>query len=64
MDVQTDLLTLPEAAKVLRIQLSTIKAWRNLKKHLTFRKVGGKVFVHRDDIERFIAKAAVKPEVN
>lgn len=64
MDVHTDLLTLPEAAKFLRIQLSTIKAWRLAKKHLPFRKIGGKVLVHRDDIERFIAKSTIKPEAN
>jgi excisionase family DNA binding protein len=64
MNALPDLLTLPEAAKVLRIQVSTIKAWRLAKKHLAFRKIGGKVLVHRDDIERFVAKSTVKPEAN
>ncbi len=51
------LLTLTETAKLLRIQLSTIRAWRLAKKFLTFRKVGGRVLVARKDIEAFIERS-------
>ena len=55
------LLTLKEAAALLRIKLSTIRAWKLQGKFLTFRKIGGRVLVHRDDIQRFIEKARVAP---
>jgi excisionase family DNA binding protein len=59
---ETDLLTIPEAARVLRIKTSTLKAWRLARKHLPFRKVGGKVLIRRDDINRFINESVVAPE--
>lgn len=58
---ETDLLTLAEAARALRIKVSTLKAWRLAKKHLPFRKIGGKVLVRRDDINRFINESVVAP---
>lgn len=48
-----ELLTLPEAAKVLRVTISTLRAWR-LQRRLPFRKIGGKVLLHSDDIQKFI----------
>jgi len=56
-DMENELLTLGEAARVLRVRLSTIRAWRLQRKHLTFRKIGGKVLVHRDDVTRLIEKS-------
>jgi excisionase family DNA binding protein len=55
------LLTIPEAAKLLRVTVSTLRAWKLQGKFLTFRKIGGRVLVHRDDIQRFIDKAKVAP---
>lgn len=51
-----------EAAALLRIKLSTIRAWKLQGKFLTFRKIGGRVLVHRDDIARYIDKAKVAPQ--
>lgn len=55
--MENELLTLGEASTVLRVKLSTIRAWRLQRKHLTFRKVGGKVLVSRADINRLIEKS-------
>ena len=60
---ENDLLTLPEAAKMLRLKVSTLWAWRLAKKHLTFRKIGGKAFVRREDVNRFIDDSEVAPVV-
>jgi len=57
----SELLTLSEACKILRCQISTLRAWRLQRKHLTFRKIGGKVLVSRADIERFIEKSKATP---
>jgi excisionase family DNA binding protein len=54
--METQLLTLGEAAAILRVKISTIRAWRLQRKHLTFRKLGGKVLVHKNDIERLIER--------
>ncbi len=58
MELQTELLTLPEASKVLRVKVSTLRSWRT-KGTLPFRKIGGKILLHRDDIRRFIDQATV-----
>jgi excisionase family DNA binding protein len=57
MDSQ-ELLTVQEAAKVLRLSVSTLRAWR-LQRRIPFRKIGGKVLLHRDDIRRFIDQATI-----
>ena len=57
----TDLLTIPEAARLLRIKVSTLKAWRLAKRHLPFRKIGGRVLIRRDDINRFINESVDAP---
>lgn len=59
--MENELLTLAEAAMLLRIKLSTIRAWRLQRKALTFRKIGGKVLVSRADINRLIEKSKVAP---
>ncbi len=58
MDSNVELFTIPEAAKMLRVTVSTLRAWR-LQRRLPFRKVGGKVLLHRDDIRRFIDQATI-----
>ncbi len=55
------LLTIPEAAKILRVTVSTLRAWRLQEKFLTFRKIGGRILVHRDDISRLIEKSKAAP---
>jgi excisionase family DNA binding protein len=52
-----ELLTLNEVAAVLRLKPVTIKAWRLQHKNLKFRKIGGRVMVHRDDLRGFIERA-------
>lgn len=58
----SDLLTLPEASKVLRVKISTLRSWR-LKGTLPFRKLGGKVLLHRADIQRFIEQSTIPAKV-
>ena len=45
-----ELLTLDEVAAVLRLKPVTIRSWRLSRKNLLFRKIGGKVLVHREDL--------------
>lgn len=59
--MENELLTLGEVCSILRVKLSTLRAWRLQKKHLIFRKVGGKVLVHRSDVNRLIEKSKVAP---
>ena len=56
--LESELLTLLEASKVLRVKVSTLRSWR-LKGTLPFRKLGGKVLLHREDIRRFIAQSKI-----
>jgi excisionase family DNA binding protein len=58
MDSTVELLTIAEAAKVLRVAVSTMRSWRLQRKFLVFRKIGGRVLVHRDDLARFIESVA------
>jgi excisionase family DNA binding protein len=53
-----ELLTLAEAARVLRLAVSTLRSWRLQGKFLTFRKIGGRVLIHRDDLARLIERSA------
>jgi excisionase family DNA binding protein len=62
--METELLTLNEAATLLRLKLSTLRAWRLAHKHLNFRKIGGKVLVLRSDIERFIGQSLLRPDAS
>jgi excisionase family DNA binding protein len=55
----SDLLTVKEAADLLRLQVSTIRAWV-LKRRVPFVKLGGKrVFFRRVDLEQLIAASVV-----
>ena len=49
------LLTVPEAASVLRIKVSTMRSWL-LKRKIRFTKPAGRVCILRSDVEEFIAK--------
>lgn len=55
---ETELLTLPEAAKMLRVKVSTLRAWRTAQK-LPFVKLNGKVLLRRSDLERLIEASLV-----
>jgi excisionase family DNA binding protein len=55
------LLTLPEAAAILRLKLSTLRAWRLRRRHLEFVTVGGKVLVTRGSIEAFVERNLIAP---
>ena len=48
-----DLLTLMEASKILRVTISTLRAWR-CQRRLPFHKIGRKVMLKRRDIRQFI----------
>ena len=55
----SDLLTVQEAADLLRLQVSTIRAWV-LQRKIPFVKLGGKrVLFRRQDIEALIASSVV-----
>ncbi len=57
MDSQ-DLVTLPEAAKLLRVKVSTLRAWR-AQRRLPFLKLGGKVLLRRSDVQSFITASLI-----
>jgi excisionase family DNA binding protein len=52
------LLTLPEAARVLRLRVSTLRAWI-LHRKITHVKLGGRVFLRRSDCEALITASIV-----
>jgi hypothetical protein len=55
MDMNIELLTMTEAARVLRVETSTVRGWRlrGLYPDL-FVRVGGRVLVRRCDLETLI----------
>jgi excisionase family DNA binding protein len=55
---ENDLLTLAEAARLLRLKISTLRAWR-LQRKIAFCKIGGRVVIRRVDIERFISAGLI-----
>lgn len=56
--MDSDLLTASEAAELLRLKVSTIRAWV-LRRRIPFHKMGGRVLFHRKELEIFIAKCLV-----
>jgi excisionase family DNA binding protein len=56
--MDSDLLTLPETAAVLRLKVSTVRAWV-LRRRIPFLKMGGRVLFRRADLETFIARCFV-----
>jgi excisionase family DNA binding protein len=45
---KTELLTIPEASKVLRLKPSTVRSWL-LKRRVPFVKLGSRVFIRLED---------------
>ena len=59
---QPEILTVPEAAALLRLQPSTLRAWI-LQRKIKFVKLGRRaVRFRRADLEAMIAVATVQPE--
>ena len=59
LEITSDLLTIREAALMLRLQVSTIRAWV-LHRKVPFVKLGGKrVFFRRADLEALINASVV-----
>jgi len=52
------LITLAEASKVLRVKVSTLRAWR-AQRRLPFYKIGGKVLLRREDVQRFVEASLI-----
>ena len=57
------LLRVVEAAHMLRLQPSTIRAWI-LRRRLPYVKLGGRVCIRRADVEALIAQSVVQPVSN
>ena len=55
----TELLTLQEAAKELRISIHTLRVWV-YQKRIPVVRLGRRIFIRRKDLEEFIAKNVVK----
>jgi excisionase family DNA binding protein len=57
----SELLTVPEVARILRLQPSTIRAWI-LKRKIQYLKLGGRVFLRKADCDALI-DASIVPTV-
>jgi excisionase family DNA binding protein len=57
--MDSELLTVPEAAALLRLRPSTIRAWINQRKKIAFVRVGRLVRIRRSDVEAYIASQVV-----
>lgn len=55
---EAELLTIPESAALLRLKVSTIRAWV-LQRRVTFVKLGGRVFLRRTDLQALIDASVV-----
>ena len=59
LEVTSELVTIKEAALMLRLQVSTLRAWV-LHRRVPFVKLGGKrVFFRRSDLEALVAASLV-----
>ena len=59
LEITSDLLTVREAALMLRLQVSTLRAWV-LHRRVPFVKLGGKrVFFRRSDLDALVAASLV-----
>jgi excisionase family DNA binding protein len=56
--MDSDLLTVPETAVMLRLRVSTIRAWV-LRRKIPFHRLGRRVMFRRSDLEAFIAGSVV-----
>lgn len=59
--MDSDLLTVPEAAALLRLKPSTIRAWTS-QRRIPFVKVGRLVRIRRSDAEAYITSRIVEAE--
>jgi excisionase family DNA binding protein len=50
---ESELLTLPEAAPLLRLKVSTLRAWI-LRRKLPYVKLGARVFIRRTDLDQLV----------
>ena len=55
------LVSLSDAAKQLRVEVWTLRGWRRQRVHLTFVKVGGRVCVLQESIDRLIEVNSFPP---
>lgn len=55
-----ELLTIPEAASMLRLKPSTLRAWI-LRRKIAFCKVGRLVRIPRQAIEQFVLSSTIPP---
>jgi excisionase family DNA binding protein len=55
---EPDLLDVPEAANLLRLKQSTVRAWM-LNKRLPYVKLGSRVFLRRGDLLDLILRSVV-----
>lgn len=51
-----------EVAKMVGITLSTLGSWRRRKKHLKYKKVGGRISYKLEDVQKFLANAEIDIE--
>jgi excisionase family DNA binding protein len=58
MAADSELLTLPEASVILRLQASTLRSWI-LKRRIPYVKLGSRVLLRRSDCEALIAASLV-----
>jgi excisionase family DNA binding protein len=56
--LESGLLTIDEAARLLRLKPSTIRDWL-YKRRIAFVKLGGRVFLRRGDVESLIAQSII-----
>jgi predicted DNA-binding transcriptional regulator AlpA len=57
-----EMLSPSEAAKLIRQQVTTLSAWRNLDKGPRYLKVGRSVFYLRSDLQAWLATRFHNPE--
>jgi excisionase family DNA binding protein len=63
LEITSDLVTIREAALMLRLQVSTLRAWV-LHRRVPFVKLGGKrVFFRRADLEALIRESVVPVKI-
>jgi excisionase family DNA binding protein len=58
----SELLTLPEAAELLRLKPSTLRKWI-LKRRLHYVKLGARVFIRRSDIDALISRSVIPAQL-
>lgn len=55
-----DLLTPSEVAVLLRVRVSTLRAWRSRGKGPSYVKIGGRVLYRRSAVEQYVASRDVE----